>query len=157
MYSSVYMGHKLSTLQQNFVALVILRESNTPQNQRHAYFPNPRSTPMATAVAAAHLTVLLTALLRQVHIMYISVNVPVHAHVSVSVAVSVNVNVSILSFISVNILARLSANIYVCKYTICMYCMCICMCVCIVCIFIINLMNFSWGQLFEIVCFQADK
>lgn len=94
MYSSVYMGHKLSTLQQNFVALVILRESNTPQNQRHAYFPNPRSTPMATAVAAAHLTVLLTALLRQVHIMYISVT---------AVYVSVNVNVSILSFISVNI------------------------------------------------------
>lgn len=76
--------------------------------------------------------------------------VAVNAHVSVSVAVSVNVNVSILPFISVNILARLSANIYVCKYTMCMY----------VCIFIINLMNFSWGQLFlpcEIVCLQADK
>lgn len=68
--SSVYMGHKLSTLQQNFVALVILRESTHPKIDGMP--PSlSHSTTMATAVAAAHLTVLLTALLRQVHIMYL--------------------------------------------------------------------------------------
>lgn len=70
MCRSVYIGHKLSTLQQNFVALVILRESTHPKiDGKSPALSLP--APMATAVAAAHLTVLLTALLRQVHIMYL--------------------------------------------------------------------------------------
>lgn len=74
MCRSVYIGHKLTTLQQNFVALVILRESTHPKidgKSPSLSLLSLYSTPMATAVAAAHLTVLLTALLRQVHIMYL--------------------------------------------------------------------------------------
>lgn len=75
MCRSVYIGHKLTTLRQNFVALVILRESTHPKidgKSPSLSLLSLYSTPMATAVAAAaHLTVLLTALLRQVHIMYL--------------------------------------------------------------------------------------
>lgn len=83
LYKGVYMGHKLTTLQQNFVALVILREfQNTPPCRNNpSLLPSP---PAQQLLQQTLLTALCYALLlRQVHYVSVTVNC-----VSVSVSVT---------------------------------------------------------------------